>query len=246
MNDLGATVAGGPLLLAVPLAMLAGLVSFLSPCVLPLVPGFLGYVTGLGGDLAEQRRGRLLAGAVLFVLGFSAVFILVNFTVGSLGYALQAYSRPLQRILGVGVIALGILVLAAPLWAQREYKIRWRPAPGLLGAPLLGVVFGLGWGPCIGPIFAAIVALGWQSGSAGRSTGLAVAYCVGLGLPFVLVALGFGRGMRVLGALRRHRVAINRFGGVLLVVIGVLLVTDAFAELTSLLRGPISSFETVI
>ena len=246
-GDLQQTVVGGPLLLAVPIAVLAGLVSFLSPCVLPLVPGFLGYVTGLTGqDLQQQRRGRMVAGSVLFVLGFSVVLVLVNFTAGSLGYQLQANQRWLSRVLGVLVVGLGLVVLFSPLWAQRELKVRWRPRPGLLGAPLLGVVFGLGWSPCIGPIFAAIVALGWQSGGGGRSTGLGVAYCLGLGLPFVLVALGYGRGMRVLGVLRRHHVAVNRFGGVLLVVIGALLATGAFSSLMGELRGPIGDFETVI
>ncbi|WP_240895265.1 cytochrome c biogenesis CcdA family protein [Kineococcus siccus] len=241
------TVVGGPLALAVPLAVLAGLVSFLSPCVLPLVPGFLGYVTGLGGvDLEDRRRGRMAAGAALFVVGFSAVFVLISFTAGSVGAALAVNSRDLQRVLGVFVLAMAALVLAEPLWAQREVKVRWRPRAGLLGAPVLGAVFGLGWTPCIGPIFSAIVALGFSSASQGRSTGLAVAYCLGLGLPFVLLALGFSRGMRVLAVFRRHRRAINRFGGVLLVVIGVLLVSGAFDAATQLLQGPISGFEPVI
>ncbi|WP_432498927.1 cytochrome c biogenesis CcdA family protein [Kineococcus gypseus] len=246
-GELQQAVSAGPLLLAVPLAVLAGLVSFLSPCVLPLVPGFLGYVTGLGGeDPSRQRRGRMLAGSVLFVLGFSVVFVVVNFTVGSLGDALVRHRPLLQRALGVLVVALGVLVVAAPLWAQRELRLRWRPRAGLLGAPLLGVVFSLGWTPCIGPIFAAISALGFQSGTAGRATGLAVAYCLGLGLPFVLVAAGYERGLRALGVLRRHTRAVNAFGGVLLVVVGVLLVTDGFNAIMGLLRGPIGDFETVI
>jgi len=241
------TVVAGPLALAVPLAALAGLVSFLSPCVLPLVPGFLGYVTGLGGvDLEDRRRGRMVAGASLFVVGFSAVFLLVSFTAGSVGAALDVNTVWLQRVLGVFVLGMGVLVLAAPLWAQREVKVRWRPRAGLLGAPVLGAVFGLGWTPCIGPIFSAIVALGFSSASSSRSTGLAVAYCLGLGVPFVLLALGFSRGMRVLAVLRRHRVAINRFGGVLLIAIGVLLVTGAFTAATRLLQGPISGFEPVL
>ncbi|NAZ86457.1 cytochrome c biogenesis protein CcdA [Kineococcus sp. T90] len=240
-------VSAGPLLLAVPLAVLAGLVSFLSPCVLPLVPGFLGYVTGMTGeDPARQRRGRLVAGAVLFVLGFSAVFLLVNFTVGSLGDALVRYRVPLQRVLGVLVAALGVLVVVSPLWAQRELKVRWRPRAGLLGAPLLGAVFSLGWTPCIGPIFAAITALSWQSGTGGRATGLALAYCLGLGLPFVLVALGYERGVRALGVLRRHTRAVNVFGGLLLVAVGALLVSDGFNAILGWLRGPIGNFETVI
>ena len=246
-GDLQSTIAAGPLLLAVPVALLAGLVSFLSPCVLPLVPGFLGYVTGLSGqDLESQKRSRLLAGSLLFVLGFSVVFVLISFSAGSLGYALQDHARTVERVAGVVIVGLGLLVLLSPAWAQREVKIRWRPRAGLLGAPVLGAVFGLGWTPCIGPILAAIFTLGFQSGNGARSTGLAVAYSLGLGLPFVLVALGFARGMRVLGVLRRHTVAINRFGGVVLVVLGLLLATGTFAALMSDLRGPIGSFETVI
>lgn len=246
-EELRSTIVGGPLLFAVPVAVLAGLVSFLSPCVLPLVPGFLGYVTGLTGqDLERQRRSRLLAGSLLFVLGFSVVFVVLGFTAGSLGYALDEYSIQIQRLMGLVIVGLGLVVLVSPLWAQREVKIRWRPRAGLLGAPVLGAVFGLGWTPCIGPILAAIYALGFQTGNGARSTGLAVAYSLGLGLPFVLVALGFARGMRVLGVLRRHTVAINRFGGVLLVVLGVLLVTGTFNSFMTDLRGPISGFETVI
>ncbi|PRY15958.1 cytochrome c biogenesis CcdA family protein [Kineococcus rhizosphaerae] len=241
-------VQHGPLLLAVPLAALAGLVSFLSPCVLPLVPGFLAYVTGLsGGNLEQQRRGRMFLGALLFVLGFSVVFVLISFTAGAVGDVLKQYQHGLQRLLGVVVLAGGLLLLFSPLWAQRELKVRWRPRAGLLGAPVLGFLFGLGWTPCIGPIFAAISAMAFTTGSGSRATGLGLVYCLGLGIPFVLVAVAYGRGMRVLGALRRHRVALDRFGAVLLIVIGLLLVTGQFQSLVSWMQAHlVSNFQPVI
>jgi cytochrome c-type biogenesis protein len=241
-------VQSGPLLLAVPLAALAGLVSFLSPCVLPLVPGFLAYVTGLSGEsLEQQRRGRMFLGALLFVLGFSVVFLLVSFVAGSVGDFLVQYRDGLQRVLGAVVLAGGLLLLFSPLWAQREVKVRWRPRAGLVGAPVLGALFGIGWTPCIGPIFAAISAMAFTSGSGSRATGLGLAYCLGLGVPFVLVALAYGRGMRVLGALRRHRVALDRFGAGLLIVIGLLLVTGQFQTLVSWLQAHlVSNFQPVI
>jgi cytochrome c-type biogenesis protein len=241
-------VQTGPLLLAVPLAALAGVVSFLSPCVLPLVPGFLAYVTGLsGGDLERQRRGRMFLGALLFVLGFSVVFVLISFTAGAVGDLLVEYQRVLQRVLGLVVLAGGLLLLFSPLWAQREVKVRWRPRAGLLGAPVLGFLFGIGWTPCIGPIFAAISAMAFTTGSGTRATGLGLVYCLGLGIPFILVALAYGRGMRVLGVLRRHRVALDRFGALLLVAIGLLLVTQQFQPLVSWVQVHlVSNFQPVI
>jgi cytochrome c-type biogenesis protein len=241
-------VQNGPLLLAVPLAALAGLVSFLSPCVLPLVPGFLAYVTGLsGGDLERQRRGRMFLGASLFVLGFSSVFVLISFTAGSLGYLLQAHQRGLQRITGAVVLVGGLILLFSPLWAQREFKVRWRPRAGLVGAPVLGALFGLGWTPCIGPILTAIFAMALTTEGGSRATGLGFAYSLGLGIPFILIALAYGRGMRVLGVLRRHRVALDRFGAILLLVIGVLLVTGQFQPIVSWLQFHlVNNYQTVI
>lgn len=241
-------VQSGPLLLAVPLAALAGLVSFLSPCVLPLVPGFLAYVTGLsGGGLEQQRRGRMFLGASLFVLGFSVVFVLISFTAGAAGDLLKEHQSGLQRVLGVVVLGGGLLLLFSPLWAQRELKVRWRPRAGLLGAPVLGFLFGLGWTPCIGPIFAAISAMAFTTGDGSRATALGLVYCLGLGIPFVLVAVAYGRGMKVLGVLRRHRVALDRFGALLLIAIGLLLVTDQFQPLVSWLQVHlVSNFQPVI
>jgi len=233
-DALGAVAFSGPVLLAVPVAALAGLVSFASPCVLPLVPGYLGYVTGLTGvDLQRQRRARVLLGAVLFVLGFSAVFVLVGFTAGVLGGLLQQWAEEVARVLGVAVVLLGLSFAGVLPGLRREVAVRRRPPPGLAGAPLLGVVFGLGWTPCMGPTLAAISSLAFVSGSGPRSVVLALAYCLGLGVPFVLVALAASRGARGVEVLRRHRVALARLGGAMLVVVGLLLVTGVWTQWTS-------------
>jgi cytochrome c-type biogenesis protein len=248
--DAGTTIASGALPLALVLALAAGFVSFASPCVLPLVPGFLGYVTGLSDVALEKRgRGRLLLGALLFVLGFSVVFIAVSATASAVGAALFAHRLLLMRLGGVVVIALALVFLG--LGSQRTWQPSWRPAAGLAGAPLLGVVFGLGMSPCTGPTFAAILALtvplsGGGSGVA-RGVVLAVAYSLGLGLPFLLIAGGYSRAGRASGWLRRHHRAIQVVGGVLLFAVGLLLVTGVWDTLTAQLQSRlVSGFETVI
>ena len=241
------TVWSGPMLLALPVAALAGVVSFASPCVLPLVPGYLGYVTGLSGQsLERQRRSRVVLGTLLFVLGFTAVFVALGAAFGGLGGVLQRWGPELTRVLGVLVLAMGLVFLGAAPALQRERRLRWRPAAGLAGAPLLGVVFGLGWAPCIGPTLAAVLGLTLQQGSAARGAVLTVAYCLGLGLPFLVAAAGLGRGVRTLDVLRRHRLAISRAGGVMLVVVGVLLVSGVWTAWMNALQGTIGGFETVI
>jgi cytochrome c-type biogenesis protein len=248
--DAGTTIASGALPLALVLALVAGFVSFASPCVLPLVPGFLGYVTGLSDVALEKRgRGRLLLGALLFVLGFSVVFIAVSATASAVGAALFAHRLLLMRVGGVVVIALALVFLG--LGTQRSWQPSWRPAAGLAGAPLLGVVFGLGMSPCTGPTFAAILALtvplsGGGSGVA-RGVVLAVAYSLGLGLPFLLIAGGYSKAGRASGWLRRHHRAIQVVGGVLLLAVGLLLVTGVWDTLTAQLQSRlVSGFETVI
>jgi cytochrome c-type biogenesis protein len=248
--DAGTTIASGALPLALVLALVAGFVSFASPCVLPLVPGFLGYVTGLSDVALEKRgRGRLMLGALLFVLGFSVVFIAVSATASAVGAALFAHRLLLMRVGGVVVIALALVFLG--LGSQRTWQPSWRPAAGLAGAPLLGVVFGLGMSPCTGPTFAAILALtvplsGGGSGVA-RGVVLAVAYSLGLGLPFLLIAGGYSRAGRASGWLRRHHRAIQVVGGALLLAVGLLLVTGVWDTLTAQLQSRlVSGFETVI
>src|SRR6478609_6644555 len=193
-------ILNGSLLLAVPVALLAGLVSFLSPCVLPLVPGYLGYVTGLTGvDLEEQRRGRMVTGAVLFVLGFTTVYVVLGWTFGTLGAWLQEYQEPLMRVLGAITIGLGLLFAGwLPGWfpgVDGARQLSVRPAAGLAGAPLLGAVFALGWTACTGPTLAAILALAGLGGNPARGALLATAYCLGLGIPFVLAALAYRRAL---------------------------------------------------
>jgi cytochrome c-type biogenesis protein len=240
-------VLDGSLLLAVPIAVAAGLVSFLSPCVLPLVPGFLGYVTGLSGvDLEQQRRGRMVAGIGLFVLGFTVVYVLIGATTGALGGLLDARSEVLTRVLGVVVILLGLVYLGALPLLGGERRLDLRPAAGLAGAPLLGAVFGLGWTACTGPTLGAIMALTLDGASATRGALLATAYSLGLGIPFLLVGLAYRRALGALDVVRRHRVLVTRIGGAMLVTVGVLLASGAWTALMQQVQGRITGFETVI
>lgn len=246
-------VVSGPLLLALGLAALAGLVSFASPCVLPLVPGFLGYITGMSPEPAAggraRGRGRLLAGTGLFVLGFSAVFILMGVAVSGLGLAMQQHQDLLLRIGGVLVLALGAVMVWSP---TASWQPRWRPAAGLAGAPLLGVVFGLGFSACTGPVLGAIQTLAaslppYDEGVVRRGLVLSAAYCIGLGLPFLLIAAGLGWVTRVSRWLRdRHRI-VQSVGGVLLIVLGLLMVSGVWEQVTAWIQTRLtSSFTTVI
>lgn len=228
--DLGSwfrdTALDGSLLLAVPVALAAGLVSFFSPCVVPLLPGYLSYTTGLSGaDLASARRGRMLAGSLLFVLGFSFVFVSFGALFGAVGDWLWAYQRQITLVLGALTILVGIAFLGAVPWLQRDFRVHRVPAVGLAAAPLLGVLFGLGWTPCIGPTLSAITTLAVNEGSAERGALLSFVYCLGLGLPFVVAALAYRRMLGAIGWVRRHQQWVTRLGGLMLIAVGVLLVT---------------------
>jgi cytochrome c-type biogenesis protein len=242
-------VTGGPFVVAAVVAALAGLVSFLSPCVLPLVPGYLSYVGGLTGTEATEAtatspsgdgavatrtrvRSRTVLGAVLFVLGFTVVFVAYGVLFGRLGSLLIEHQRLLERILGVVVILLGLAFLGWLPGVSRELRIHRFPAAGLLGAPLLGVVFGLGWTPCIGPTLGAVQSLALSTAGARRGAALSAAYCLGLGVPFVLVAIGARWLVSALGVVRRHANVVTYVGGGLLVVLGLLLVTGLWGEMT--------------
>ncbi|KAB2350741.1 cytochrome c biogenesis CcdA family protein [Actinomadura rudentiformis] len=243
----GETVTSGSLLLAAPLAALAGLVSFASPCVLPLVPGYLSYVTGMSGaDLADQRRGRLVAGAALFIAGFTLVFVSYGMVFGGLGRWLLEYQDPITRVLGGVTIVFGLAFMGFVPGLQRTVKSGRLPEAGLVGAPLLGVLFGVGWTPCIGPTLGAVQALSITEASAGRGALLSLAYCLGLGLPFVITALAYRRALGTFGAVKRHYRLVMRIGGGMLVVIGLLLVTGVWSDLTIQLKSWISGFEPVI
>jgi cytochrome c-type biogenesis protein len=296
-------VTDGPLLLAALVAAVAGLVSFLSPCVLPLVPGYLSYVTGLSaaeesatrtpagaepaaaaptsaeaapvaaGTAADpsapaahagstaapaahaastaasvatagavaapvavrsprRLRSRTVAGAALFVLGFTAVFVAYGVLFGRLGALLIEHQRMLERVLGAVVILLGLAFLGVIPGVMREFRIHRYPSAGLVGAPLLGVVFGLGWTPCIGPTLGAVQSLALSSAGAGRGATLSAAYCLGLGVPFLLIAAGARWAVGAVGVVRRHAALVTYAGGGLLVLLGILLVTGLWAELT--------------
>ncbi len=243
----GATITDGSLLLALPLALAAGVVSFLSPCVLPLVPGFLSYVTGMTGvDLADRRRGRLVAGSLLFVAGFTVVFVSAGVLVGTFGVFLIDHRRLLQQILGGLTVVLGLAFMGAVPWFQRDLRVHRRPTLGLLGAPMLGVLFGLGWSPCVGPTLTAVLALSLDQGSATRGGVLAVAYSLGLGLPFVAVALAFRRAMGALAWVKRHYVWVMRLGGAMLVAIGVLLVTGVWNDMTVQMQIWVNNFSPAV
>jgi cytochrome c-type biogenesis protein len=276
VNDLGATfadiVTDGSLLLAMAVAALVGLISFASPCCLPLIPGYVGYVAGLAGadvtaenrpiangapgadpvrssapttaaatipspTIAVPSRRRLLAGSLLFVAGFSAVFISFGALFGGLGRLLYEWAPTLTRVAGVVTIVMGLSFLGALTWFQRERRIHRRPPAGLAGAPVLGVVFGLGWTPCLGPTLAAVNTLAYTEASALRGAVLGLAYCIGLGLPFVLVALGTRRALRFSAFARRHARTVMRVGGALLIVLGILLLTGWWDALMIWLRA---------
>jgi len=219
-------VSAGPLWIATPIAFIAGLVSFFSPCVLPLLPGYLGFVSG-----SANTKSRMVLGSVLFVLGFTVVFVFLGAGFGGLGSLLQGEAKNwIQRGSGVLVILLGVVLIGGFDFAQRTAKLNIKPSAGIIGAPLLGVVFGLGWTPCIGPTLGAVLNLAFDSGSVLRGAFLAIIYSLGLGLPFVLVAAGFGWASKTVGFVKKNIRAINLFGGALLVVLGVLLVTGLWQQ----------------
>ncbi len=249
----GAIVFDGALWLAIPIAMLARLISFVSPCVLPLVPGYLGFLggatTGRSGASSSARstrssgRGRLLLGVGLFIAGFTLVFVAMGVLAGTLGRFFIQYQDVLTRILGVVVIVLGLVFLGVFGFAQRTFKPQVRSGLGLVGAPLLGIAMGIGWAPCIGPTYASILSISLTQADPWRAVLLAVAYSLGLGIPFLLLAIGFGWATRSVTFLRRHIRVVNIIGGVLLVVLGVLMVTGVWTAIMSQLQGVIGSVE---
>ena len=266
---MGETFAGlvtdGPLLVAAAVAALVGLISFASPCVLPLVPGYLSYVTGLvgsgaaaeaapsgsGGTATAVRtdvspRPRMVLGALLFVLGFTLVFVAFGAAFGGLGRLMLEHADVLNRVFGVITVLVGLGFLGWLPLLQRTKRISARPAAGLAGAPLLGIVFGLGWTPCLGPTLSAVYSLAFSEATAARGALLGVAYCLGLGVPFVLVALGARWAMGATSFLRRHARTVTRFGGAVLVVVGLMLVSGLWESLMIDLRGWVSGFETVV
>lgn len=246
MTSLAETAAAGPLVLALGLCVLAGLVSFASPCVVPLVPGYLSYLAAVvgapgavpGSTTGTRTRWRVAGSALLFVAGFTAVFVLGTVAVLGMTTTLITNQLALQRIGGVVTIIMGLVFIGFFPALQRQARFTPKQWAGLAGAPLLGAVFGLGWTPCLGPTLTGVIAVAsaTDGASVARGVVLVIAYCLGLGIPFVLLALGSGWALNAFGWLRRHSRAIQVFGGVLLVAVGVALVTGLWNDFTSWVR----------
>lgn len=245
------TVSNGPLFIAAAIAVAAGAVSFLSPCVLPLVPGYLSYVTGLSGlDLEDHSRARrrLALGTLLFVLGFTAVFVSYGALFGHLGNRIVEHERTIDIVLGALTVVLGLAfsgLLGFVPGINREFKLHRLPRAGLAGAPLLGTIFGIGWTPCIGPTLGAVNGLAIDSATAGRGALLSFAYCLGLGLPFLFAGVAYRQALAAFTAVRRHQRVVLAIGGVMLVALGILEMTGTWNTLMSQLRsnvGPGTSF----
>jgi cytochrome c-type biogenesis protein len=218
-------------------AALAGLVSFLSPCVLPLVPGYLSYVTGLvGADLDSPRRGRIVAGVALFTAGFSAVFITVSVLAAQAGRLLLQYDRIFQSVIGLLTIVLGLAFLGLIPGLQNEWRVHRLPQAGLLGAPVFGAVFALSWVPCLSPTLATVLGLAGVGGSTGRAVVLAIGYCIGIGVPFLIFGLGLRRLAGVVKVIRRNSRWVTRIGGMMLILVGLALLTGAWTDFVTWLR----------
>jgi cytochrome c-type biogenesis protein len=254
VGDVAGVVTGGPLLIAVLVAAAAGLVSFLSPCILPLVPGYLSYVTGLvGADLDDAlhrptaaARGRVILGIAGFIAGFTLVFTLLGIFAASVGRVLYTYERVLEIVVGALIIALGLAFMGLVPGLQREFRIHRLPAAGLASAPILGAVFAISWVPCLGPTLSAVLGLALVEGSAGRAATLTVAYCLGLGLPFLAFGLGFRKLIGLVRAVRRNSQWVTRVGGAMLILVGLLLVTGAWGGIINWLKAFIGPVTTLL
>lgn len=252
MTGFGEIAAAGPVLLALGISLLAGLVSFASPCVVPLVPGYLSYLAavvgvqddrvGPGAGVTRQAtraaRWRVAGAAALFVAGFTVVFLLGAVAVLGMTTTLIANQVLLQRIGGVVTILMGLVFVGFVPALQRQARFAPRQWSTMAGAPLLGAVFALGWTPCLGPTLTGVIAVASATDGAtvARGVVLVLAYCFGLGIPFVLLALGSARAVSGLGWLRRHTRTIQIFGGVLLILVGAALVTGLWNEFVSWVR----------
>lgn len=230
-------VTSGTMVVALPVAAAAGLVSFLSPCVVPLLPGYVSFATGLAAaDLEDARRGRMLAGTALFVLGFTAWFVVVGVTTGALGSWLWEYQREISVVLGAVTVVVGLVFMGLP-WLQRDVRVHAVPWVGVGAAPMLGLLFAIGWTPCLGPTIIAVQSLAITEGSVARGVALSVAYSLGLGLPFIALGLSYRRTLGAVRWIRRHQRWVTRLGGAMMVLVGLLLITGWWEVLVADLRG---------
>jgi cytochrome c-type biogenesis protein len=239
-TDLANYLLTGNLILALPIAAIAGLISFASPCVIPLVPGYLTYAAGF-----SKNRGKLLIGSILFVLGFTALFITYGALFGTLGSNISANQKIISKVLGIFTILMGLIFMGR-LNLVRTFKVNRIAESGLIGAPILGFLFGLGWTPCIGPALAAVQTLAIESASATRGSILSAAYCFGLGTPFILTGLFFDKSQSMRKFLAKNGEKISFIGGVLLIAIGAMQITGTWDSIMNSLRGLISGFEPLL
>ncbi|GBL28269.1 cytochrome C biogenesis protein CcdA [Actinomycetes bacterium] len=233
-------IMSGFLITALPVAFIAGVISFLSPCVLPLVPGYLSFAAGF-----SLNRGKVFLGSILFVLGFSVVFISFGAIFGGLGNRLVANEDLISRVLGLITIFLGFIFLGKFPFAP-TFRPRIKTNGGLIGAPILGFLFGVGWTPCIGPTLAAVQTLAFQESSASRGAFLSLGYCLGLGLPFIASGVFLDRSEKLRKYLVKRGDLISKIGGVFLIAIGLLEVTGLWGQLMNLMRSLISDFIPVL
>jgi cytochrome c-type biogenesis protein len=237
----GDVILSGSMLAAIPLALLAGIVTFISPCVLPLVPGYLGYVSG-----SASTKTRIMAGSVLFVLGFTAVFVSFGVLAGTAGLVFMAQNQWVQLVLGALVVIFGLVLMGQFGFLQRNVKLPVSPRVGLLGAPLLGVVFAFGWTPCIGPTLSAVLVLASDTADPVRGGILATFYSLGIGLPFIAIAAGFSWATKSVDFVKRHLRAFNLVGGSLLVLIGILLMTGLWTRFTMWLQVVLGGYTVIL
>ncbi len=248
IDNVGEIVFSGDLIIALPIAFVAGLLAFLSPCIIPLVPGYIAYVSGFAitAEPTPTDRRRALLGILGFVAGMGAVFISLSVMFGTLGLLLIPYLDIVLRVSGVVLILLGIVFAGGIPALQRDFLPQWKTRAGVWGSPVLGIVFALGWVPCVGPTLIAVQTLALSAHDPARAAVLGVAYWLGLALPFVVVALLLGRILPALAWVRRHIKSINVAGGVLLVGIGVLMVVGVWRELLSWAGVFLSGFTSTL
>lgn len=243
-DQLAGQVLNGPFVVAALVSVLAGLVSFVSPCILPLVPGYVAYAAGEVGSHEDARRSRLVVGTLLFVAGFTVVFVAFGTAFGALGAWLAPRVEVVQMVAGVVMVVMGLVLAEVLPPLPGGWSLRWRPTSGIASAPVLGAVFAVGWAPCISPVLGAVLSLSVAGGSPLRGAALATMYCLGLGLPFVACAFAVGSGAMSSTWLKRHRLTIARCGAAVMVLVGVLLITGLWQSVLQAVQQVAGSYET--